>query len=642
MRLIRNSRFGGLYIFATIFLILAFVSRLVLTIKSASTIDIGVFDIFKIYSVGLFFDVVACTYFVIPYVLFLMLLPDKVFNHLGFKYFSIVIHTIALFILFLNVASEYFFWDEFGVRYNFIAIDYLIYTTEVIENIQQSYPMPLIIGTISILVGATLFFLFRKNIIQQTFQQKSSFGNRLKVGGVFLLLPAIFYLTVSLSFANISPNKYNQELSKNGIYSIFAAFRNNELDYNHFYISQEVKNVDNNLRNHLSLANTTFTQKELLNIEREIVADSTEKRYNLMFITVESLSCSYMKTFGSKRDITPYLDLIAAKSLLFTNFHATGNRTVRGLEALTLSIPPTPGRSIVKRQDNGNMFSAGQLFRDKGYDTKFIYAGYGYFDNMNTFMQGNGFSIVDRTEFQEDEQTFTTAWGVCDEDLFRRTLREADKSYKAGKAFFNFILTTSNHRPFTYPEGRIDVPSGEGRHGGVKYTDYAVNQFIKEAELKPWFKNTIFVIVADHCGGSAGRSEVPVLEYEIPLMIYNPHLVKAQKVDKLSSQIDVMPTILGLMNWSYTSKFFGKDIMKMKPKDERALIATYQKLGFMRGDKLVVLGPQQKANFYKYTRGTENLIPIEPDKAMLDEAIAYYQGAYYIFTNKLNKIKNQK
>ena len=144
------------------------------------------------------------------------------------------------------------------------------------------------------------------------------------------------------------------------------------------------------------------------------------------------------------------------------------------MEALTLALPPTPGRSLIKRPRNENLFTLGSVFRSRGYDTAFIYGGFGYFDNMNYFFGNNGYRVIDRTSPGADI-TFANVWGACDEDLFRWTMREADASFAANKPFHFFVMTTSNHRPFTYPEGKIDLPSKEsGRSGAVKYSDFAI------------------------------------------------------------------------------------------------------------------------------------------------------------------------
>src|SRR5258706_12440908 len=104
---------------------------------------------------------------------------------------------------------------------------------------------------------------------------------------------------------------------------------------------------------------------------------------------------------------------------------------------------------------------------------------------METFFSGNGYTVVDRTAIKSGEISFENIWGVADEDLFRLAIAELDKRYAARKPFFAHIMTVSNHRPFAYPPGRIDIPSGTGREGAVKYTDFAIGQFIDDARAKP-------------------------------------------------------------------------------------------------------------------------------------------------------------
>ncbi len=186
-------------------------------------------------------------------------------------------------------------------------------------------------------------------------------------------------------------------------------------------------------------------------------------------------------------------------------------------------MPPTPGRSIVKRIGRESGFaSLGQQLASKGYDSVFLYGGRGYFDNMSAFFSGNGYRVVDQSSADEADIHFKNAWGMADEDLYRLALREADADHAAGKPFLLQLMTTSNHRPYSYPDGRIDIPSSEGREGAVKYTDYAIGEFLAQARGKPWFANTLFVFVADHTAGSAGSQDLPVPSYHIPLFIYAP------------------------------------------------------------------------------------------------------------------------
>jgi phosphoglycerol transferase MdoB-like AlkP superfamily enzyme len=538
-------------------------------------------------------------------------------------------------VLFFDGVAEYFFFEEFGTRFNFIAWDYLLYTRELIRNAKESYPLfPLLIGmAILSFIGALLM----RKWMDRFLKVPSNLKQRLKHGWVFLVLPLLPLLFVDLSLTRISTNPYANELSSNGIYNFFAAFQINRIDYVTFYGTKDNKEVFQNLRVLLREKNNTFISEDLFDITREIKNPGNEKRLNIALILVESLSAEYLGVFGNQKNLTPNLDQLSKESLFFTHLYATGTRTDRGLESITLSIPPTPGRSIVKRPHNENLFSWGLLMKSKGYDTKFIYAGYGYFDNMNYFFSHNGFEIIDRKNFSKDESTFENAWGVCDEDLYHKSMEEFDKSLEKRSPFFAIILTTSNHRPFTYPDGRINIPSHTGRRGAVKYTDYAIGKFIREAKEKPWFKDTLFIIVADHCAGSAGKTTLPIKRYEIPFFIYSPDHVSPQRIDRLASQIDIAPTVLGLLNFSYTSKFFGKDILKMEPKQERAFISTYQKLGFMKKDRLVVLDLKKEINLFQTDDMTGEEKKIPADQNLFDEAINYYQAADYFYQHHLNR-----
>jgi phosphoglycerol transferase MdoB-like AlkP superfamily enzyme len=617
-----------------VFLVTAFISRTVLLGFSYQEVGMGIFPLLKVYLLGLFFDLVAYSYFMIPIVLILAFLPDR-FLKKGVLY---MLFFLTFFIILFNGVSEYFFWEEFGVRYNFIAVDYLVYTTEVLGNINESYPIPFLVSAIVVVNLALIYFLIKSRQLQPIAESKSTGRNRGMVASFLLLLPLLAYFTVNYTWAEKSGNRYNNELSKNGIYSLFAAFFSNELDYETFYAKRANPDNFRELNNILKSANSAAKGADPFDITRQIANAGEEKKYNVIFITVESLSGEFLEYLGSKKGkLTPNLDSLANKSLLFTNLYAVGTRTIWGLEAVALSAPPKPGQSVIKRANNENMFSMGQIFKQKGYALKFIYGGYGYFDNMNYFFENNGYSVVDRSDLAKDEVTFTNAWGVCDQDLLNRVLKESDASFANGKPFLNLAMTTSNHRPFTYPEGLVDIPSGKNREGAVKYCDYAIGEFIRKAGQKPWFNNTLIVVMADHCAGSAGQTELPFMEYQIPLIIYNPGLVTPQKIDKLCSQIDVAPTLFGLLNWSYESKFFGKDILKMEPSEERAFIANYQKLGFIKNDRLTILSPQEKVTYYRIDRFKGSMEVAPKDENLLNEAITYYQSANYVYKNRLNK-----
>ncbi|MEK1907634.1 MAG: LTA synthase family protein, partial [Pseudomonas sp.] len=425
-------------------------------------------------------------------------------------------------------------------------------------------------------------------------------------------------------------------LASNGPYQFFAAFRNNDLDYQQFYASLPDAQVAPQLRQELTEPNARFIGNDPLDIRRQIDNPGKPRQLNIVLVTIESLSAKYLGSFGDTRGLTPNLDVLRQQSLFFNNFYATGTRTDRGLEAITLSVPPTPGRSIVKRIGRESGYaSLGQQLSSRGYDSVFVYGGRGYFDNMNAFFGGNGYRVVDQSSVDEANIHFKNAWGMADEDLYDETLKLADADHAAGKPFLLQLMTTSNHRPYTYPNGRIDIASGEGREGAVKYTDYAIGQFLEKARSKPWFNNTLFVFVADHCAGSAGMEDLPVANYHIPLFIYAPALLPAREDSQLASQIDLAPTLLGLLNLDYQSTFFGRNLLQDNAAPARVLLGNYQHLGLFDGHDLAILSPQQHLRRHDDALGQSRESSVDSGDPLLQRDIAYYQAASHGFKQHL-------
>ncbi|MCJ7764676.1 MAG: sulfatase-like hydrolase/transferase, partial [Thiovulaceae bacterium] len=357
----KSHRFNLIYLFIATFIFVSFISRTVLLSYSFDHVSHSVLDLLKVYGIGLFYDVVAVTFYVVPFVVYLIIVPKKLFNSKIHRVISIVVFFGFIYSVVFNAFSEWFFWDEFGKRFNFIAVDYLVYTTEVINNILESYPVPLLLGIV-LLFTLALFTLYIKktHALKSTFNDEKAFISRLKEGAVLLLIPVLFFnLLTQQNLASYSSNKFNAELSKNGLYSLFSAFRNNSLDYSEFYLTKDTDGVLENLRRLQSRQDPQYLNDDLEDITRHYTSQGKEKRYNVMLIMVESLSASYMGTYGNTKNLTPEMDKTIKKSLFFNNLYATGTRTVRGMEAVTLSIPPTPGRSIVKRPNNYNLSSVG-------------------------------------------------------------------------------------------------------------------------------------------------------------------------------------------------------------------------------------------------------------------------------------------
>jgi phosphoglycerol transferase MdoB-like AlkP superfamily enzyme len=262
----------------------------------------------------------------------------------------------------------------------------------------------------------------------------------------------------------------------------------------------------------------------------------------------------------------------------------------------------------------------------------FLYGGRGLFDGMRSFAVRNGYDrFIEQKHFVHPN--FTTIWGVCDEDVFARAIQEFRALAVTGKPFLGTILSVSNHKPYTYPAGRIpENPAQRRRNNAVKYSDYALGQFFRAARQESFWTNTIFVVVADHGARVYGAQSIPIHSYEIPLLIAGPSVVKAPaRLRQLGGSLDVAPTILGLLGRPYETLFLGRDLMKIQPEDGRAFLNHNRDIGMLARDRLVVLGLMQMEEFYAGDPKRMEMQPLtnptDADHELERDAIAIYQVA---------------
>jgi phosphoglycerol transferase MdoB-like AlkP superfamily enzyme len=279
-----------------------------------------------------------------------------------------------------------------------------------------------------------------------------------------------------------------------------------------------------------------------------------------------------------------------------------------------------------------------RVLKRDGYNTCFLYGGRGLFDGMRSFAVRNGFDrFIEQKHFKNP--TFTTIWGVCDEDLFNRAILELRDLDKEGKPFFTTILSVSNHKPFTYPAGRIpEDPNQRRRENAVKYSDFALGEFFRAAKKESFWTNTIFVVVADHGARVYGSLSIPIGSYEIPWVVLGPAAVKEPvKIGALGGSLDVAPTILGMIGRPYETMFFGHDLLHSSPEKQRIYLNHNRDIGIMAGNKMVVLGLRKGVeHFQGHPKG--GLTPVsQPDPADLEferDTEALYQVADDLYIHK--------
>ena len=609
-------------------------TRIALTLRP-DVPALGLAELAWAFAWGVVFDAATIAYLLVPLAIALALTPGFIARTRAFRGLVVLAFFGVAWLAIVVALGEWLFWDEFAARFNFIAVDYLLYTHEVIGNIWQSYPVGRLLVAIGLLAAIATFFATRAiwRGAPAPLGWRLAAVTLLAGGG---LLYADWRL-IDSSLKALPGSDAATELAGNGIYEFFAANRRNELPYERNYASMPADEalavVRANLRAE-GFGPETWVDPERGGIERTVAARDPAKRLNVVLVSIESLGAEFLGAYGNPRGLTPNLDRLAGESLWFSSVYSTGNRTVRGLEALSLALPPTPGQSIVRRPKNENLFTLGSVLEGLGYATVFAYGGYSYFDNMGPYFSANHYRVVDRRAVPAARIEYENIWGVADEHLFDQVLDEIDaaKRAQADRPVFVHVMTVSNHRPYTYPQGRIDIPSGTGRDGAVKYTDYALGRFLEQAKRRAWFGDTLFVITADHGANARGTARIPVAQYRIPLFFYAPGHVPPRKVERLMSQIDIPPTILGLLGAGYDSRFMGRDVLAADVSTDRAFVANYQTLGYLRGDRIVILQPKRRVEHFLLRDGAYQPAPV-PDAAMQREAIAYYQLASHLFSS---------
>lgn len=605
-----------------------------LTISTATRIGLAIFsdggfsllEWVRFLGVGLIFDLTVLAWTLLPWAVYDAVLPAFAAGGRWGRAETLwaMLWGGAYLAFFLAVAAaEFAFWGEFGSRFDFIAVDYLVYTHEVLGNIWESYPVGpglAAIGGLSLL-AVWLTWPRRRAAPHGRWTRR---WRRV----AWLAVAAAGVFVVDQKLAQYPANAQVEQLAMNGMYAFVHAYRHNELDYERYYPALDEADRRPEIRALLTEPHSRFLDAD--GIDRRIAAYHPPRNVNVVLISVESLSAEFLGHFGNRIGLTPELDRLADQGLLFTNLFATGTRTVRGLEALSVGTPPTPGQSIVRRPDNDDLENLGEELGEQGWTPYWIYGGYGFFDNMNAYFAANHYQVVDRSAVGGEGLTIhhENIWGIADEDLYSLALAKLDKEYARGERFFAHIMTTSNHRPYTFPEGRVDLPQ-KHREGAVKYTDWAIGDFIRRSAVKPWFDDTLFIILADHTAKAAGRNDLPPERYRIPMIWYAPKLIRPGLMERLMSQIDVAPTLMGWLGIGYESRFFGYDLFALEPGRERAFISTYQKLGYLKGDRLVELDVNRRP---KVTKGLD-LHPTQPedDAELVREAIAWYQTASRLF-----------
>ncbi|HMI05933.1 MAG TPA: LTA synthase family protein [Flavobacterium sp.] len=604
-------------------------------------------DFWMIFPIGLRMDLIIMSYIAMLPALLICLLPEKVLHKIK-RFFSCYFIFFLFLFLFMELATRDFI-NEYDTRPNKLFVDYLIYPKEVIGTLLKSYLGSIIITVI--VLSLVLWFMFKK--ASKLFYPRPA-AYKIKL---ILFLPVMFLLffgarssltskrPINASNAVFSTDQLTNSLGLNSLYTVgFAIYSmKNEGNAAKMYGKMDNAQAINRVKKYMNVAEADFTDPNfpLMHLQK---ADSLrEKPYNLVVFLQESLGAEYVGSLGGK-PLTPEFDKLTKEGMLFTNLYCTGTRSVRGIEAVITGFLPSPSESVVKLSNSQTgFFTLAEALKEKGYDTSFIYGGMANFDNMASFFNGNGFeNIIDEPDFDKQKMAFHGTWGYSDEDLAVKA-NDYFKS-KGDKPFFSLMFSTSNHEPFEFPDGRIQLydKNKQTVNNAMKYADYSIGKFFEMAKKEPYFKNTIFIVIADHNTRTYGQNLVPINKFHIPALILGPGVPKGKAYDKLSSQIDIPPTLLNLIGMNLETPMPGRDLFKLPETTiGRAIMQFHDNNAFRVGNQVVIMQPNKDPLQFELKNDTI-MIPVKLDPELAKDALAHVTAASYLYKERKYKLKAQK
>ncbi|NPA28773.1 MAG: sulfatase-like hydrolase/transferase [Epsilonproteobacteria bacterium] len=578
---------------------------------------------------GLRMDTILISMLLVVPLLVLTLTPARYAKtaEKGLKAYFTGVFTLAIFV---EIATFPFF-AEYDVRPNYKFVEYLAYPKEVFGMLLADYKL-----AIALAVGAIWLFLrYYRKAVQERFAQ--ALAQPLPKRALLTLpLALLLFIGIRSSFshrpANISDALYSSsrlvnEITKNSIYSVLYAVYASGGSQAKRYGKMPAKEALTRVCRRLNITGNDLSGPSPLS-RLEPTHFQTKRPKNLVIFLQESLGYQFVTPH-----VTPNLWRLKNEGIWLDNLYANSTRSIRGIAGTVSGIYSVPGKGVVKRsKSQSDFFTFAKLLKPLGYETLFIYGGNARFDNMRAWFLGNGFDrVIEQKDYKNP--AFTANWGVSDEDLVNKALETFDSLAQKGKPFGAVMFSSSNHTPFDYPEGRVTPLPGEPIHGvknAVKYADYAIGRFINEAKKRPWWQDTVIVIVADHNVRTWGNEIVPVRLFHIPGLILGGG-IKPRVYDKLAGQPDLLATALDLLGKDFTYPIMGHSIFSDKKRPVN-LYKFNDTFALRDHDKIAIIRPGKKAQTFTFDGQT--LHPAPHDERLEKDLLAFIVTLDYLYNKR--------
>jgi len=627
--------------------------------------------------VGCRFDCLVACQIVLP-LLAWILLPV-----LGWQYSPCIVRWMPLGltllwspVLFLAMA-EWQFYGEFQDRFNNLAVQYLNDSpSTVLSMLWHGFPLARYCGIVVLMAGLLYYclkLLLSRSGLPGTFTWKRYTARVLPFG---LLLAIFFVIGARGTLRQGPPLRWGD-----AYFSDCAAA--NQLALNGiFTLSRTILQRNRNSR--ASAWVKTMPADRALAVTRDLVLQPGDRLLapaeypllrvpgegpravqfsprprNLVIILMESFLGEFVGALGAPHNATPCFDQLSKKGMLFDHFFSQGTHTHQGLFATLCSVPNLPGFEFLMSDTAGKQpfRSLPAILSEQGYQTVYIYNGSPAWDNQEGFFRNQGMRhFVGRDDYINPLHNDPT-WGVSDEDMFMRAADEIGRLSAQGPAFA-LLQSLSNHAPFNLPPPAPFNDISGPRHllprlNGLRYADWALGKFFDTASQKPWFRETLFVVLADHgYPFESKQADIDLDEYHIPLLIYYPGDTRyaGRRIHTIGSQVDVLPTSLGLLEVRYAGQSWGRDLFRLDARDHGWAVikpaGNSQKAAFIHDDSLLILKPGFNPELYKFELNPWRAVKTSGQPGMASSlsrnASAYLQTAITALITKHAGITPQK
>ncbi|RPH29176.1 MAG: LTA synthase family protein [Bacteroidales bacterium] len=576
-----------------------FIFRAILFLTELDRINIAedkIANVILSFVMGIRFDIVISGYILILPILALLTLDVlRIKSKIASK--IIFVYIFSLFALaFMICASDIPYFNQFFQRFSVSAFKWMDSPLFVFKMIIQE-PRYLIFSILAV----ALIFLFYALLNKIFKSNETSPLNVLIKVPIYIIVLGIMFLGIRGRLTKKSPirvgtayfcdNSFLNQLGLNPVFTLMRSYLDSNDSRNKpiSIINSDVAKA--NVIKYLGIEKQQFNSP----IARFKESDTMPIKPNVVVVIMESMSAAKMKRHGNNNNLTPFLDSLLMQSVYFDNIYTAGKHTFNGIFSTIFSFPALYQQHTMKQMRRYNGISG--ALKKHGYKTIYFSTHDGQFDNVEGFLRNNDFDrVVSLKDYPSKE--IKTTLGVPDDYMFRFSIPILNELNSKNAPFLSVFMTASDHGPYYIPE-YFSPQAKEIKEQIVQYADWSLKQFIEKASNQSWFRNTIFIFVADHGAPLSAYYDISLDYHHTPLIIYSPqNLVTKTAIGSIGGQIDVFPTIMGVLKLPYINNSLGIDLLnETRP---YIIINDNDKIGVLDNEFLLIMKEGEKSKLYKY------------------------------------------